>query len=343
MPLLPREEGRPFQPFRLDDPFGIRKAVVPLFWVDSDGNLEGQGTAFAIDSWGHFATADHVIAATRHKGRVARQSSAWHVSMPTDEGLAAILDVGLAFGTVPLPPDAISPVVAAWSPCFEGNDPLAALDGRMNVRPIDFALLTVKTRLRGMVTTLPMVSRPQGPRPGDVVAAIGFPEINTFQGDAEAASTIIEEGMFAAYGRVTALHGSGRDMSNPTPVFEVKTNWPPGMSGGPVFNARGEVIGIVSRSILPDVEGELGLGWATWLEPMSELPAWVPTLDTTNPCMRRGWAVLRNNPRHLASVEPTQAEAERTLATIVEPGYVVERGVWRLGTEDFISIGSQRD
>jgi hypothetical protein len=55
--------------------------------------------------------------------------------------------------------------------------------------------------------------------------------------------------MYGAYGRIVDVHPNGVGTANPSPVIEVETDWPPGMSGGPVFNQAGDVVGIVSRSI----------------------------------------------------------------------------------------------
>jgi serine protease Do len=85
--------------------------------------------------------------------------------------------------------------------------------------------------------------------------------------------------MFAAYGRVTDLYPCGRDHSNPTPVFEVEADWPSGMSGGPVFDAKGEVIGLVSRGLSAGNKELMGHAWAIWFEklphPRSGLSAWM--------------------------------------------------------------------
>jgi serine protease Do len=341
VPLIP-EHDEPPQLFRLQDPFGVRKAIVPLFWAGPDGDLEGLGSAFALDPWGHFATADHVIAEGRTRGRLSRpaDNADWHVKMPSDEGFVAILGFGLAFGTVGIPPSAVVSVTQAFSPCVSGNDPLKALDGSCDLRHIDLAVLTTTRPRAGLIANLPIVSSPRGPKIGDIVAAIGFPEIQTFRGSADAARTVIEEGMFVAYGQVTSLYLNGRDASDPTPVFEVTANWPPGMSGGPVFNAQGVVIGLVSKSLLPTSDNERGVGWATWFAPLIELSKWIPSLDTNMSDWRRGWAVMRDNPLRLISVEPS-LDGAKAAATALGPGHAINKVTWRLGTDEFASHSAE--
>ncbi|MCD6272542.1 MAG: hypothetical protein J7K30_06785 [Deltaproteobacteria bacterium] len=41
----------PFSPFPIQDPFGLRKAIVPIFKRDLKGDLLGMGTAFHVDGW----------------------------------------------------------------------------------------------------------------------------------------------------------------------------------------------------------------------------------------------------------------------------------------------------
>jgi serine protease Do len=340
-PCFPLEPERGESPllFDLHDPFGVRKAIVPLFWMKPDGDLKGLGTALSTDPWGGFLTADHVIADKRALGRAVPDGPEGRdrkVDFPADEGFVALLGFGVAFGSCRLPQEVIAPVVRAWSPALEGDDPLAALQGRDDHRPIDLAVLTIRRPAAGLVHCLPLSGRPRGPRPGDMVVAIGFPTIDTFSGDQEAARTTIEEGMQVAYGRVRDIFPHGRDRSNPTPVFEVEANWPSGLSGAPVLDARGEVVGIVSRSYLSDDRDGIGTGWATWLEGLLDFHRWVPALDPDNADRRLGWAALRQLPWNLAAAEPTHAEADAA-ASAAGPGHEVLRGAWRLGTDDFMS------
>ena len=218
-----------------------------------------------------------------------------------------------------------------------GNNPLKALRGEADLEYLDLSILSASCPDPKLVANLPMVSRPRGPSVDDLVVAIGFPKINVFRGDQKSATKVIEEGMHAAYGRVTRLFPNGRGETLPTPVFEVEANWPSGMSGGPVINTRGEVIGIVSRSLEPGIEGERGVAWATWLQAIPQFQQWLPSLSAINTHYRRGWGILRAYPWHLASVEPTEGEARRILHTL-PAGYSVEFGSWRLGSDDFSTV-----
>src|SRR4051794_21776433 len=59
-PLWPHEPQRAAR-FLVQDPFGVRRAIVPVFVERPDGSLEGLATAFHVDAAGTLLTAEHVI------------------------------------------------------------------------------------------------------------------------------------------------------------------------------------------------------------------------------------------------------------------------------------------
>jgi S1-C subfamily serine protease len=140
------------------------------------------------------------------------------------------------------------------------------LRGEVNIEVADVSVLRTQELQEELHTF--RVS-PVPPKVGDRVVAVGFPKLDVIQGGRLEVAKLIEEGMSASYGTVTELHPDGRDRANQTPVFEVETHWPSGMSGGPVFNRDGHVVGIVSRSL--EASGEFpGCGWAVWLSRLPE-------------------------------------------------------------------------
>ena len=192
--------------FAFDDPFGIRKAVVPLFWMESDGHLEGLGTAFVSDPWGGLITADHIIADSRQYGTILQDRSGnIRVNVPAGKGVVALHGIGLVFGQVALPASALRLVSRIRSPTLPGTDHLAALQGRPDYQPIDIAFLTTETPMVGATRNLQLRSEPSQPVLGEVVVAIGYPRIDTFSGGPDEARTTISEGMKAAYGRIVKL------------------------------------------------------------------------------------------------------------------------------------------
>lgn len=284
--------GDPFAPQPLEDPFGFRKAVVPVFVEEGDGVLLGMGTAFHVDHWGNLLTADHVIDIVR------RDMSPWRQFGPREETvqpgspvLLVLLGMGLVFGTVGVPPAAMQYVRRVEAQMSPRDDPMAEMRGQVAVQPLaDLAHLSIGQPGPGLVATLPIRLAGWRPRVGDWVVALGFPELDASPVDGPELHHLLSEGLHAAYGRVTAGHPRGRGTANPGPVFEVEANWPSGMSGGPVINQAGEVVGVVSRSIEAEGPGP-GVGFATAFEFMPWLSAALSTVDPANPRWRLGWAL----------------------------------------------------
>ncbi len=295
VPVLP-DGSESFDLFSFHDPFGLRKAIVPVFLNDVDGVTKGMGSAFHIDGWGTFLTADHVIEPVRRQSRRVSGSGGeirFEIEH-ADRCPMLLLGMGLVFGKPAVPPAALARVASIRSPIREREDPLAALSGQKEIEATsDIAVMQLARPVPDKMTgTLGVRVRGVGPAIGDTVVALGFPDLDCQPVDDEAMQYLLSDGMSAAYGRITGIHPKGL-RNDVTPVIEVEANWPSGMSGGPVFNSRGEVIGVVSRSLLPS-EGKPGIGSAACLSMMPWLRNWIPTVDVANPCWRVGWAVVKN-------------------------------------------------
>lgn len=334
LPLVPKEDDPPTL-FRVDDPFGLRKAIVPIFHADDTEILTGIGTAFALDPWGNFLSADHVTDFLREG--LGEQSG--EIAIPGGAHALALLGMGLVFGEVGIPPEALIQMIGTRTPMIEVDDPMN-FTGRPRTRPYDITFLNTASKPNErMLQTLPIRRHPNSPRVGDLVVALGYPHIELARGTAPSLPTSITEGMFAAYGVVSNLHPEGRDRANPTPVFEVEANWQSGMSGGPVFNAAGEVIGIVSRSLAPAEGGSTGTAWATWLA--ASIPptgpasvTWPESIDPGDLYFRRAWAAVRLDPWDLKGFPTTEKEAS-ILAGKLGNGFEARLVGQRLGTESY--------
>jgi serine protease Do len=339
IPFPPPSEKTPFEPFLIQDPFGLRKAVVPLFKRDVDGEIYGMGTAFHVDGWGTFLTADHVIEFARERSKSASTSNTLLQNSNGDHPIL-LLGVGLAFGAPYIPTEAFVLVEHIVSAMREKDNPLARLQGKIELEnSVDLAAMTV-TQIEAHEIPrphfIPVRSSGWYPSPGEIVLAVGFRELEHQQLDESSQARLLAEGMYGAYGRIRAIHNHGRDKSNPTPVFEVECNWRSGMSGGPVFNSSGEVVGLVSRSLYPDKDLP-GVGWATCFGLIPYFCDFVPTLDSLNFGSRYGWGVIRSEPRHLAGFFKTEEEA-RQLANSMNNNYQVKYGSNNFGTDDFMEV-----
>lgn len=340
IPLQPRENESPHH-ILVEDPFGLRRAIVPVFLDNGQGVIVGAGTAFHIDNWGTLLTADHVIEDIRstHPPIAFRpETEELRHFGPTDAHAYVLLGGVLAYGTARLPDGLVQLVTSMRTPIRQAaENPLRDLQGGSDAAvAADIAVMRIGTPAGKNAATLPIRMHRWHPQIGETVVAIGFPEIDVIQRKSRSDLHTLREGMFASYGRVIAAHPHGLSRTNPTPVVEVEADWASGMSGGPVLNEAGEVVGIVSRSLAPEPGSSVGVGWAACFMLMPGLTSWMPTVDPDNPCWRLGWAVVRNAPWSLGGFFESQAQAEAACATMGE-GYGVAYGSNLIGTDNFTS------
>jgi serine protease Do len=328
LPLVP-EFADTFNQFLVRDPFGIRKAIVPVFLEDSSG-IYGMGTAFHVDGWGTFLSAAHII----HEARIKRPmkqpdiQAGWIKPELFEKRFFLLLGQGLAYGGGS---GALAPVDRGYLVLNNSDKPLSdELESLADIAALQLSPLPPPT----MISTLPVRLSGALPLPGETVLAVGFPELACQPIDD--INYFVSEGMYGAYGLVIKLHpkGMGAYGTNPTPVIEVETNWRNGMSGGPVFNQRGDVIGIVSRGIGPDCENT-GHESVPCFALMPWLRRFLPTVDPSNPGMRKGWAVIKFKPKHLAGFFPSE-EAALSCAKSLGTDYQVIYGSNRIATDDFV-------
>ncbi len=277
--------------FPIVDPFGLRRAVVPLIELASDGSqFDGLGTAFRIDPFTTFLSAQHVV---EHRA---------NRPVGTNSVVVGVLGMGLAFGRPPMPRDCLCTISEAEGFRAHLTDPLLELQGRLETRnAFDCVRLrfdSASERLRRDVVVLPLRLRGRPLQLGERVLAVGFPEL-TMMRRADIRNVVTySENMFGAIAEVSAVFPHGRDSTHPWPSFEVRGHWPAGMSGGPIFNEEGEVIGLVSSGVNPSYE-DTGTGYGLWFSPVLGLDCWLPTIDPDNPGWIRCWMVFaskRNSP-----------------------------------------------
>jgi serine protease Do len=322
------DHGESLSQFLVQDPFQLRKQILPVLTMDKDGGfLTGLGTAFRADPFGTFVTAEHVL--KDHFESPAKREAA----------VATVLyGMGLVYGTGGLSSKYFAPIQEALMWRAANPEPTPIIGAKEPPRIVaDVMRFHVDdSKVPGQQTAPPLPIRLSGGRPkvGDRVMAIGYPELTCLQHDDIEKAMTFTERMYAAVGTITALLPQGRGAFYPWPLIEVQAHWRSGMSGGPVFNEAGEVIGLVSFSIEPD--GDLpGVGYATDLAGV-HLSRLVPTIDASNPGWCRGWGVVRSSPWHLSGVFPDQAQADEHRKKL-GPDYEVRAGSHRIGSDDFVS------
>lgn len=305
------------------DPFGLRNAIVPVFRQHTDGRMFGMGTAFHVDGFGGFLTAYHVVDFAKEDR--ASRPILFH-------SMHAVV-----YGTVGIPSDCFVPATEVIAPMVDVMDPLAALRGESVQQPaIDVASLRASGGPAARAPqTLPVRISGWTPKPGEIVLAVGFPQLDLSELNDADQSTLLTEGMYGAYGRIVAIHPDGTSSSNRTPVFEVESDWPSGMSGGPVFNRSGEVVGMVSRSLRVD-PGTVGVGYAAHFAIAPDLPRLVPLLNGCSPGWRSCWGVFRRSGGSLISVHASREDAEMAATSASEP-QEIKPITNRIGTADFMT------
>ena len=331
--MLPRVQcyepktGQPFSPFEIHDPFGLRNAIVPVFCQQVNGRMYGVGTAFHVDGFGNFLTAYHVIDfVEKHLGGRPILFLSMHA---------------VVFGTVNISQDCFVPPQEVVASLMEVDDPLAVLQRRPVRRPaVDVASLRAAEIGSGVrpPQTLPMRMNGWVPHVGEVVLAVGFPELDLSEVDQTQQSALLTEGMYGAYGRIVAVHEHGTSRLNPTPVFQVESDWPSGMSGGPVFNRNGEVVGMVSRSLRAD-SGHAGAGYAVHFGLAQDIELLTPNVDRLNPGWRKCWGVFASAAPEPISMHSTKEQAEAATSSVKTPTDL-RPIAHRIGTADFVDLSA---
>lgn len=329
-PVEPKPDQDPSE-FLIQDPFGVRESILPLLSVNREtGHLTGLGTAFCADPFGEFLTAQHIFD---------------HIDLTkpppaTEEIPVAMLNMGIVFGTAGLPQDIFAPVAGIHGFVdLTPQDPYHSyVSGKMDALIITDCLrltLRIQTAKRAdRLIPLPLRCSGAPPKPGDRILAIGYPELGLVHDEPPRTRPLFVERMYGAIGEVTAVHPRGLGSSRPWPIIELKANWRSGMSGGPLFNEAGEIIGLVSSSIEPDESG-FGVGFGLWFGgfPIQHL---MPFLDASNPGNYRGFGMVRPEPWHLAGIYPDGDQA-KARAEALGTDYEVRFGSNRYGTDDLIS------
>jgi S1-C subfamily serine protease len=217
--LVPASLEGPTEPFAHDDT-GILLNVVSII----DGSIQALGSAFIVAP-GLAITAAHVISAYAYDGRL-------------DEG--SLLLIGAYDGKL-----------RAWS-ATRIRQPLEGDVALVEIVPRFVPEAQLKINHVKLSARLPAIGEP--------VLGLGLiAQANNFPFDPGSGSlaSIAVKGLMAT-GIVQGFYPE-RDKLLPGPTLQCNFKAPGGMSGGPVFDKSGHVVGIISSSM--EIEGE----WVSWV------------------------------------------------------------------------------
>lgn len=141
----------------------------------------------------------------------------------------------------------------------------------------DVTLLTLK-----LVSPLPVPPKfatigvtTRTPKPGERLHIVGFRAASDCYQKLEGKDVRIEGSLIASTGLVTEVHLEKRDsVMMPWPCFGVECQTWGGMSGGPVFDSSGLLIGLLSTSYSEDTLSYISILWPALVRPGSG--SWPP-------------------------------------------------------------------
>jgi serine protease Do len=319
--------------FPIQDPFGLRKAVTPVFAFDlQDGMLRdprdglsiGLGTSFYITPFGRQLSAMHVATDFFNAQDVTiRTGPEKNLLQPKDIWIGIYQDPGLVFGATKAGEILLASDFVMF-PVDQSKHPLAFSFPPEKLRHIEPSLDLIAWNICGLrdrrTAYLPIRvgSRPSIAE-GDRVLAVGYPEIRSWRRPG-AQLVSYQEQMRGSFGRVLNVDRTWNQDRKIWPTITVEAHWKSGMSGGPVFNENCEVVGIVCRSVDAE-EGTQAWSSALWLEalPFGDVYG---CIDPRNPGWIVGWGVC--NAHSAIELFQTQDEAETFLRT-AGPGLSVRK------------------
>ncbi len=334
--FTPSNPADPFEPFEIHDIHGLRKAVVPVFNQNIAGEIEGAGTAFHADSFGNMISASHVFINTKHSKELKSDSQDSIRLVPTKHRQLVYLGHGYIFfgDSGPLPDGSLLAVDEVNGLCIRGDNPIKSLCGKVDVEMMDVAALVLENHPKeNFHANLPIRLNGWRPRKSEWVFAVGYPDIPAENIPRAKVSILGQEKMVGAFGKIRAAHPRGRGVNHPTPVIEIESRWLFGMSGGPVFNMQGEVIGVVSSSSYPDHDD----AFAGCFEFIPKMTTFIPSLLHDNPTWREGWGAWNEKKKSIEGFFPNERSA-RDFAIERGPDFKAQSIQRRIGTDEYMVL-----
>lgn len=239
-PATPPSGARDGERFVVQDPH-LRARILPLFSFNPEISTErvvGQGTAFRIDPWSRCATAFHVVE------ELFELDGDSALALRPQQRLAALELNGDVYGAPPIADGAWRPISEAFAYFGIETPPMQAPRIR-NSNELMVLRIRASQQADAGTPYLPVDLRQWRPRAGERVQALGYADLDrTFEGASD--DRPIAQYLYACTATITDIEPADGARGRPWPLFRVEADWPGGMSGGPIFNEAGLVVGLVS-------------------------------------------------------------------------------------------------
>ncbi|NOV19669.1 serine protease [Ensifer adhaerens] len=289
----------------------LMETVLPLYSFHNNALQErprGHGTTFRIDPWSRCATAYHVI-----EDIVALDNNG-NIGIHPERRLVT-LELPLSYGVTQVPSTAWQPLSGLYSIIGMEKRPLQLPKTRNACE-----LAVMRLRPGGQVTNkapyLPVKLNGWFPKVGDQVMAFGYAGLDKDklnEGDARP----IEQRLYGSSGKIVQVEQVDGASGRPWPKIWVEATWPSGMSGGPVFNEHGHVVGLVSSGM----EGDT-LSCATFFSGW-DIPSRIfGSLDPVNPGRFIAIGVFDEENELIAVSQDAEEAKALAAATSLEMGYI---------------------
>ncbi len=302
----------------------LRAMIMPLFRFNPQKPTErpfGLGTTFRIDPWGGCATAFHVIQDMLlfKNGKLVLRDDVRMVALELE---------GIAFGAAPLPKSAWRPLSGFYAEA--GGYTPTLLHEKPTVRNLtELANLTIsRSHQRNDMPCMPLALRNEPPVVGDFVKGYGFADLDVAKDEA-GEDRPFSQYLYESSGEVIEVFPADPSSTMPWPRFRVAVEWPSGMSGGPVLNTKGNVIGVISRGWTGESDST-----ATHFAGWNIAERTFPTLDAFAPRRYKGFAALDKND-HVRFLGQDRQEAE---AFAVDHAMTMRAVSCSMDTGDWIAL-----
>jgi serine protease Do len=231
--------------FLVQDPFGLRKSIIPLLTLNTKTDtVAGWGTGFRIDSIGTTITAYHVIEDFLD---IDDKYDPPTCKFNDNKGLFGLDGAGLVLGQVGIPNEYLSKIIDGYSICRIAKDKFIEEPVK---NFLETALLHMPIRHGKPIEHSLVLQMDYMPKIGERLLAVGFANLDVSMSSNKEKLFTTADQLYGSYGTIMGIREFDDERARPWSAIEVDSNWSMGMSGGPVFNEAGNVIGLVSTGNL---------------------------------------------------------------------------------------------